>query len=161
MIWRISNPSSFKACIAVLRRQCAVYFREQPAFLEISGINFENWYGLQGLARYQISVVCGEDKAALLQWLKRNVAWGSICWRKVLSVWTGQFESPVAYILLSWGASWFSSPPCQFFCLVSWERDTYSTPLSSLRKRKDLGVNCWWNSKPLDTKWRDKLNQTR
>lgn len=128
---------------------------------EISGIHFENWYCVQGLARYQISVVCGEDKAALLQWLKRNVAWGSICWRKTLSVWTGQFESPVAYILLSWGASWFSSPPCQFSCLMSWERDTYSTPLSSLRKRKDLGVNCWWNSKPLDTKWRDKFNQTR
>lgn len=66
------NPSSFKACISVQRRHCAVYFREQRAFLEISGIHFENWYFLQGLARYQISVVCDEDKASLLQWLKRD-----------------------------------------------------------------------------------------
>lgn len=85
----------------------------------------------------------------------------SFRWPLMYMIW--RISTPGAYILLSWGAYWCFSPPCQSFSLVLWKRDTYSTPMSSCRKRKDSGVNCWWNSNPLDTctKWTDKLNQTR
>ena len=61
----------------------------------------------------------------------------------------------------SWGASWWHNPPCQFFCFISCERATYSMPSLSVRNWIEFLESCWWNSKPLDTKWMDRSYHTR
>lgn len=121
---RFQTFHHFKLVLMCCGVQCAVYFREQAALLNISGIYIEHWYCLQGFA----SVVCVEVRVSLLQWLKRDLAWGSMRWRKFMSV----FKNGTIWItclIRSFVLRCFlvvvvvevvvsSCPPCQFLLFV-------------------------------------------
>lgn len=74
----VNDIADFKPLIIWRMCCCVVYFREQPEFLKICGMNLQNWNCLQGLAKYQTSVICGEEIVPLLQLLKKELSWGSM-----------------------------------------------------------------------------------
>lgn len=162
MIWRSWNPASLIPWTAVAQRQWAVYDFEHFEFLEMSLMNRENWYCLTGFVVYQMLSSSGEISASSEQWLNREVAVRSVLSRSNLRFLTVHFsESTTAYILLSEAVCPPSSPPCQFFGLVSWDRTTNSLSFSSLWNTNELRFNCRWNSSPRDTKWIAMLYQNR
>ena len=93
--------------------------------------------------------------------LKREVASAGVHSNNSLKDVTRQWGSLAAFMRLLWVASWWSNAPCQFFCFVSCKRASYPMPLSSVRNWKEFLVSCWWDSKPLNTRWMDRSYHTR
>jgi len=125
-------------------------------------MNRVNWYCLIGTALYQTDSFSGFPRAFFEHVLNKLVAFRSVFNRNSNDC-TGHLSLALgtAYILFSLGFSDASMPPCQFFCFVSCESFTYSSPFSSVSMTKESIFSCWWNSRPLETNRMARRNHTR